>query len=356
MVMNYVFVLNVFILWKWRRENIHWKNYLDYNLDDVGICEAHAFNRLLICVLELTFKQDINAVEFFINLFGKHSSLDILKNKKQCINTINDTVISNEIKKRKWPLEGIKIKLNLNNHEDNNENNSKIEFNQLLFKMADKIILSYDIWKNKIKEYYLQHELNNHSNIRNLITIMSNQLNIVEERLIFNENIEKLWKSLQNVWLILKADKNKWMNWKNLNYMYPQETLNSFFDNIWKICKSSKGLADYIHIVVEHTIEIFENTGKPFSEYHNLDTESIHYSQGRRNKQTSMNGGCGYDEFLDLFIRELKIFLCKDNFDNLNNIYEQYKNFRNDDSDETDDDTSDSSDGEFYNPTQDHQL
>ncbi|KAL9649621.1 hypothetical protein ABK040_003298 [Willaertia magna] len=188
------------------------------------------------------------------------------------------------INKIEWPKQELTIKEFIKKDSNNDINYTHYYIRQLLFKMTDKIICTFELWKNYFEKYLQQKELEDNCN--NYINFLLNQQAIflnIKQRGKFDKNIQDLYK----------------------------------------------GLADYIHIVCNHLIDYFEEFNISPIEYQNIDTESIHYSQNLRNEETSLNGGCNSDEFIDLFVRELKILLCRDTLENLHNIYNFTNNNNN---------------------------
>ncbi|KAL9654549.1 hypothetical protein ABK040_006614 [Willaertia magna] len=303
--------------------------YFKYPNLYTGICIVHALNRILLSIINITLNDNIEDIRFFASLFGKNSVVKEMENKNIAYESING-IMKEYINKIEWPKQELTIKEFIKKDSNNDINYTHYYIRQLLFKMTDKIICTFELWKNYFEKYLQQRELEDNCN--NYINFLLNQQAIflnIKQRGKFDKNIQDLWFNLQHIWIILKSSTKQWKEWKKDSYIYIKNIFNNFINNIYINTPNSKGLADYIHIVCNHLIDYFEEFNISPIEYQNIDTESIHYSQNLRNKETSLNGGCNSDEFIDLFVRELKILLCRDTLENLHNIYNFTNNNNN---------------------------
>lgn len=249
-------------IWKWRRMDMHWMNVLGYSVKDTSICVAHGMNRILYTMLDLTLGQNEDHMRVFASLFEFDTPIDSLKSKEATKHKLREigSFMQSHIDIIERTNSGIIV--SEVNHQTSAQNNGvgiiSLEFSQILFKMADKIIVSCSLWLPYMLRYLERYRLENNSTmVRHALETQQRFLG-VEQRNINDQAMRELWQEFQKVWVIIKADRQQWINWKRNGYIYPREVLASFQNKIFLNARRASGIADYVHIICCHLIELFD--------------------------------------------------------------------------------------------------
>ncbi len=105
----------------------------------------------------------------------------------------------------------------------------------------------------------------------------------------FNEDFVKMWQSIEDVWRITHAHSDQVKIFKQNNYE-DQSTKLEQFGKLW-IEVFSSHLPWYLHILVCHTISVWEETGGSLNLLTNQGAESAQSLQKKINQAIGKNGG-----------------------------------------------------------------
>ena len=299
-------------IWQWKRQDIHWKNCIGYKLEQTGICIAHAINRILFTMLDLTCCSDEEDMRHFANIFNTGSKFKEFMSKTEMQPLISED-LQPYVKLVNWTNNGIKISEKSPQHQaaNNGMGSTKVEFNQILFKMADKIMLTCKIWIPIMLNYFREKEERDNSILTQMINSTQRQQGI-NQRQRFDSTKVNLWLDFQEVWMLCKAPREQWIEWKQGNYSHPCKVLGKFHANMSiNVGESAEGIADYVHIVCFHLTELFDKFGLAPTEYQNFDSEAIHHMQKIIENALSLKGGCNHDDTEDLIVFDQKKFVCR---------------------------------------------
>ncbi|KAL9641568.1 hypothetical protein ABK040_013488 [Willaertia magna] len=292
-------------------------NILGINIKDINICIEHRIHREVLALLELTLGQQEENFNYFTKLFNENL---LFNNVKTFKTFLNNTELENFTKN----ITSINCNINYTLKSDPENNNiEKLQFNQMLFKNIDIIVLSINKWlpliENNAKELY-----NNFKNTNFYLQLINDiEIKFGIGSSLFNNNLIQLWKNFQQKWIAQKENTKQWLQWKNNNY-------NDVKNIIYKYCKQLSlfyptfraGISDY-SIITILLPQLFENQGISVFDIRNVDSEGIHHTQQKQHENIGRNGGVNACPIEDLLIGEVKIHLTN----NLNVVMEILDSF-----------------------------
>ncbi len=254
----------------WHNGRIHFKNLFNFDVQNVCICIMHAFERLVEAILERSTKGYIEARLFAIQ-FYKALKKGHLKNED----------------KKFWPGN---IYLTLKDKEYDPDDPQCIwtrsKFGMIPWKFCRIIKSTGKQFLTALNSFMKE--------LKGIDGFVS------EEEFV-------LWQQLEEIWNIVHATEETVQTWKTEGFETQKVKLEEFGKR-WLVAYPTFLYSFYLHIVVCHTVELWNRFGS-LLRWTNQGSESSNYHHRMTLVRMGTNGGLHHSEIADLLTFGVKLML-----------------------------------------------
>merc|ERR1712000_384759 len=206
--------------------HVHYKYNTLFNIEAKAYCSLHACERIVESTLALTTNQKEEVRSWMINYFE---------------NTFNKEYLEDKGHTFKKKLEYYPIKLKPKNNilnEDTEDGFIKLSFSMILWKHCSVIVDTSDIWLKDLEEAFSD-----------------------SKELAKTEPVRNLWNLLKELWVMLEYDSKAIEECKKEKFEKEWTFFKKFGNAFLKAFGNHSCTSHYLHIVLCHTVYVWENFG-----------------------------------------------------------------------------------------------